>query len=256
MTLVSQIIFDAHRESNLVGINATLTSAEEAEGLRLLNRILSSTLGNEAGQNLENFPIGRNTIEFPAGYPWYTTTPSGDWYCPINKRLVLNLTETASIPFSPFAEDGSRMGVIDVSGNLSTHNVTLLGNGANIEGSSSIVLSTDGLAKEWFYRSDLGDWKLASTLATTDEWPFPEAFDDMFTIMLAMRINPRQSVPLGQETMLAFRRSARQFKARYSQVVEKPVEEALLRMAKSGPNTENRYLGFDDTDIFNRGYPW
>jgi hypothetical protein len=256
MTLVSQIIFDAHRESNLIGINATLTSPEQAEALRLLNRILSSTLGNEAGQNLETFPLGSNNISSPAGYPWYTDTPTGDWFSPVNKRLVLNLNEAATVPLSPFAEDGARMGVIDVSGNLSTYNLTLIGNGANIEGSPTLVLSEDNVGKEWFFRADQGNWKLASSLVAEDEWPFPEAYDDMFTIMLAMRLNPRQSVALGQETLQAFKRSARQFKARYSQVIEKPVEEALLRMTKSHAETGDRYNNYDDTNTFNRGFPW
>ena len=256
MTLVSQIIFDAHRESNLIGINATLTSAEETEGLRLLNRILASTLGNEAGQNLEMFPIGDNNIESPAGYPFYDTLPSGDWYAPTNARLVLNLTETATIPFSPVPEDGSRMAVLDVSSNLDTYNLLLKGNGFTIEGTNTVTLSTAGENREWFFRSDLGDWKLSSTLIASDEWPFPEAYDDMFTIMLAMRINPRQSVKLAEETMLSFRRSARQFKARYSNRVEKPVEEALLRMSKSHAETGSRHSMTDDTATFNRGYPW
>jgi hypothetical protein len=49
VTLASSIISDAYRESNLVPLVGTLTTAEQGEGLRLLNNLVLSVMGNEVG---------------------------------------------------------------------------------------------------------------------------------------------------------------------------------------------------------------
>jgi hypothetical protein len=76
MTLVSEIIRDAYRESNLIAITADPTSEEETEGLRLLNRIVSGTYGIDAGEELQVVPIGNNNISRPADYPYYNQVPA------------------------------------------------------------------------------------------------------------------------------------------------------------------------------------
>jgi hypothetical protein len=49
LTLVSEIITDAFRQSNLVAVGTTPTTEETTEALRYLNRIVKSVFGNEAG---------------------------------------------------------------------------------------------------------------------------------------------------------------------------------------------------------------
>ena len=91
MTITQQIITDAYRQSNLLSIGESPSLAQQDEGLRYLNRIVKSVFGNEAGDPLEVFPVGRNHINRPSGYPWHGTTPDNDWYVPKNTRIMLNL---------------------------------------------------------------------------------------------------------------------------------------------------------------------
>lgn len=259
MTTVTQIITDAYRQSNLLAIGATPTDAQLAEGLRYYNRIVASVLGNEAGENLQPFPIGRHNISRPSGYPWSGSVPSFDWFVPLNTRLMLNLEEAADIYLNPVPEDGSRLGVCDVSGNTATYNVVLHGNGRNIEGSPSITIATDGVDREWFFREDLGDWVRAVPLILTDESPFPTEFDDMFVTMLAMRLNPSYGVTMDVQTGEVYKRSRSQFRARYHNIIEVHSEDALIRLPRTANDRYlwgNRYGMYDPQGAFNRGYPW
>ena len=62
MATVYQIIVDAYRQSNLNAVGIAPTQLQEDEGLRYLNRIVKSVFGNEAGDRLVAFPIGREGI--------------------------------------------------------------------------------------------------------------------------------------------------------------------------------------------------
>lgn len=259
MTLVSQIITDAYRQSNLLAIGASPTTAQQTEALRYVNRIVKSVLGNEAGARLEPFPIGRNNVDRPFGYPWYDDTPSNDWFVPKDKRLVLNLDRSLTLYLHPKPDDGTRVGVSDVSDNLATYNLVLDGNGRTIEDANTLTLSTNGLNAEWFYRSDLGNWMRVTNLQLGDEFPFPEDFDDMFITMLAMRLNPAYSVEMDQQSAAVFTRSRAQFRARYKGTVEVESEEGLIRMPRVATDrdgwTRDNYYG-DPTSAFDRGLPW
>lgn len=255
MTLVSQIIVDAFRQSNLLAIGASPTSAQETEALRYLNRIVKSVFGNEAGEQLQTFPLGSNNIDRPAGYPWWGNAPPADWYVPKNQRLVLNLTDSTTIYLHPKPDPGSRIAVVDISDNLATYNLTIDGNGRSIEGSSSITLSTNGTEKEWFYRDDLGDWVLYSELDTTDQFPFPLEFEEYFIALLAMRLNPAYGAQMDGQSVAVMNRVRSQLKARYSQKIQTRSEEALLRTLGVGPYWWQGYDN-DSTALFDRGIPW
>ena len=75
MTLVSEIISDAFRLSNITRVGGSPTSDQETEALRYLNRIVKSVFGNEAGENFLPFPIGDRGISRPSEYPGWTNTP-------------------------------------------------------------------------------------------------------------------------------------------------------------------------------------
>jgi hypothetical protein len=254
MTLVSDIIRDAYRESNLIAIGTEPSGAQTDEALRLINRIVSSVYGNEEGEELTAFPLGSNDISRPAGYPWYDQAPGWDWFVPPNSRLVCNLSAALTVFLSPNPDDGDRFGVQDISGNLSTYPLTVVGNGRNISGSPSVVFSTDGTNVEYMFRGDLGDWVVVTPLEGSSLWPFPDEFDDMFVIMLAMRVNPRNDTPTAPESVAALKRSTTQFKARYRQHREVGSELGLVK------TLGNRYpYGYDNTQsesLFNSGYPY
>lgn len=253
MTLVSDIIRDAYRESNLISITADPTDAETAEALRLLNRLVASTRGQEAGEELDQILIGRHNIARPQGFPYYDGVPDSTlWYVPLNARLVLNLTSPQTVYLDPMPIDGARYAVQDKSGNLSTYNLIVHGNGRTIAGAESVTYSTNNVNTEYMYRADTGDWLAVSPLLIDDTFPFPPDFDDLFVIGLAMRLNPRNGAAIDPQSTGAYQRSMRNFKARYRQSQQMVAELALVRTL----GTRHRF--YDDTrlgnNLFNSGW--
>jgi len=259
MTLVSEIITDAYRISNLIAIGVSPTAEQQTEALRFLNRIIKSVFGNEAGDPLTAFPIGSNNITRPAGYPWWDQVPDEDWFVPKNYRLMLNLTAALSLYLHPDPDDGSRFAVNDVSGNLGTYNVNVYGNGRLIEGSNVVTLNTDGYEAEWFFRKDTANWVKYAPLISADTFPFPEEFDDYFITMLAMRLNPSYGAALSEEAVSVFKRSKRQLQARYTQNISMHSEMALIRPARVALDRDrwgSIYDLYNPSDMFNKGWPF
>lgn len=259
MTLTSQIITDAYRQSNLLPLGDSPSLAQQNEGLRYLNRIVKSVFGNEAGDAFEVFPIGRKNIQKPSGYPWWNTVPDDDWFVPKNTRVMLNLEEPVSLYLHPDPDDGSRFALIDSAKNLATYNCTIEGNGRLIENAFNVVLNTNGEDKEWFYRADLGNWLLYSPLTSNVEFPFPEEFDDYFVTLLAIRLNPSYGQGLDEQSKYIFDRSLRQLRARYTQNIPTHSELGLLRMPKVSRDRDiwgNTYRTYNPNSAFDRGWPW
>lgn len=259
MTLTSQIITDAYRQSNVLAIGTTPTAEQVDEALRYLNRIVKSVFGNEAGDPLEVFPVGRNNIQRPSGYPWWNTVPDNDWFVPKNIRIMLNLDQPVTLYLHPEPDDGSRFAVIDASETVATYNCTVEGNGRLIEGAFNLILNTDGVDKEWFYRADLGNWLLYAPLTAATEFPFPEEFDDYFITLLAIRLNPAYGVQLDAQSKLIFDRSGRQLRARYTQNIPTRSELALIRMPKVSYDRDiwgTSYRYYNPNSMFDKGWPW
>lgn len=259
MTTPYQIIVDAYRQSNLISIGVEPTQIQETEALRYLNRIVKSVFGNEAGEDLVGFPIGRNGIDRPAGWPWFEGVPAGDWFVPKNTRAMLNLTKPETLWLHPAPNNGSRFAITDASRNLSTNPVTIVGNGNLIDGSHSIVLDEDALNAEWFYRQDLASWVRYSPLILFDPFPFPEEFDDFFILMLAFRLNPAYERQLDPQSAVVLDRAKKQLKARYSQTIRTESELALRRLSRMSADRDQwgrEYTIYDPTDLFNSGWPY
>lgn len=248
MTLISEIVTDAYRETNRIAVGRTETVAEQAEGVKLLNRYIRALLGNELGDPLDSYAFGENNIDANSK-DYERTEEIVRWFVPQNRRLILNLTEAKEVNLFPFPEDGCRFAVADASDNLSTFNLTVKGNGNTIEGNTSIVLNTNGLDAQWFYREDLANWLRVSQLEADDELPFPAEFEDMFVIGLAMRLVGRQGTNLSDASIVIYNRLMTKFKARYKQTQPVPLEEALRRI------TGNRRLetSFSRQGSFERG---
>lgn len=255
MTLVSDIIQRGYRESNLIGVGMQPTTAEAAEALPLLQEIIASVYGNQVGENFQPLLIGNNNIEAPVGFPAWL--PVATWWAPLNVRLVCNLPGEQTINLSPFPQDGSRMAVIDASGNFSTNPLTLVGNGHSIEGAHSLVMNTDGLAKEWLFRADLDNWQLVTPLALTDAMPFPQEYDSFFAILLASRLNPRSGKALSIESQGALKAYREEIRARYHQVVPTISAPGVLRMSRQSVGGNGRWWGRRGSRTeFLSGRPW
>jgi hypothetical protein len=247
MTTVSDIIRDAYRETNLVAITEVPTGVQQDEGLKLFNRLISSVYGHEMGEPLLAYPVGENNVE---RNPVRDNRLEYRNYCiPSNSRLMLNLESAQTVYLPPVPKDGARFEYVDVSGNLATYNLTVVGNGNNINGADTLTVSTDGASASYVYRQDLGDWLSVAPLVSTDTFPFPPEFEDFFVIGLAMRLNPRSDVTLDEQSLTAFRRYSRIFKARYRQTKIVPVELALL-MTPVGEQRFNRDDDFDTSAFY------
>lgn len=259
MTQVSQIVTDAYRKSNLIAIGQVPSAEQQVEAVRELNRFLQGALGNEIGDPLDAFPIGRVGIAKPSGYPWWDTVPDAEWFVPKNTRLMCNLDESLDIYLHPTPDDGTRFAINDVSGSFGTLPVTIHGNGALIAGAGTLVLDESNFEGEYFYRSDLGQWMQASPLEWDTEFPFPLEFDHYFITLLAMSLNPAYGVSMDPQTAQLMARSKSKIVARYKQDVPQMSELALLRLTKTARDRDrwgSIYNTYYPSDMFNKGWPF
>lgn len=256
MTAVARIVERAFREINIVANTQNPTPMQAGEAVELLGEVVASVYGFEAGERLWPLPYGQNNIQSPQGFP-FSQFPPGEWWLPLNARLMLNLQEAFTFDLNPMPEDGSRFGIIDESDNLATYNVTVRGNGRRIEGATQLVISQDGFNAEWFYRADLGEWKRVTPLTAADEFPFPPEFDTWFITLLAMRLSPRYGANLTDATTVAMQRWQRLFKARYRQTIQKPSPLGLVRRSTQAYSDWNNQDGIgSQPGTGNTGWAW
>lgn len=257
MTTVASIINSALRETNLIPLGVVPTTAQSGEAFALLSTIVAGVLGNEAGENLNPFPLGQNEINSPAGYPWWSNELPGNVFLPTNTRIMCNLTGPGNINFHPQPHDGARMGVIDISQNFDINPLTIYGNGRSIEGDDNQVYDTAGLVRQWVYREDLANWVTVIPLNLAGEMPWPPEFDDMFIIMLAMRLNPRYGQIMHPASVQVLQKSMTKFSSRYSQSTtqQQPSEIGLLYLSNYYRyyGREGNQFG-DPNSYFNSGW--
>jgi hypothetical protein len=252
VTLVSSIITDAYRENNI--LPGTPNADQVTEALRLLNASISALYGDEAGESLVDWPLGNFGRESPEYDLAYTDRridrPT------INKRLIAVNTEAKTIYLSLQPQDGSRMALADPFGRLASVPVTLDGNGRTIENAATLTLNTNGTYREWFYRADLGNWMRLSSLATTDQMPFPEDFDNFFVTMLNMRLNPRNGRAMDEQSAFVFKSERKKFVARYLQSMPLEILDDISWPFMSTQSYDQQ-REFSSDRAFNRGsYFW
>jgi len=259
MTAVSSIITSALRETNLIPLGVTPDTNQINEAFTLLTTIVQGVLGNEAGEHLNPMPLGQDNIESPTGYPWWANDLPGNIFVNTNVRLMCNLTGPGNAKFHPRPHDGARMGVVDCSNNFNENPLTVYGNGRLIDGETSQVLETPGLSQEWTYREDMGSWITVTPLSLTGEMPWPPEFDDMFIILLAMRLNPRYGQVIHPASAETLKNAMQRFSAKYTQSTsQSPSEDGLLYLTnyyRFYGRFANRQYG-DPADYFNSGFPY
>lgn len=250
MTLISVILADAYRETNILPLGKDLTASQTAEALRLLNNIFYGIAGNEQGENFQDFPLGnfgRQQLDRIDLSSLYFSNP------PINRRL-LALNEAAMTVYMPVQPiDGSRIAVRDPFSRLAAFPVTLDGNGRTVGSAATQLLNTDGLDRIYFYRADKGDWVQVTEKVEADEMPFPREFDDMFTILLALRLNPRYGRELSAESADALKRGKQAFVNRYLQSEPLAINDDISWPFLSLQSYGNNDLAYGSTAAFNRG---
>lgn len=251
MTLISSIIKDAFRETNIFGLRKVLDAEQTAEALRLYNGNIRAIYGDEAGEGLTDWPLGSFNYESPNyGLPY---TEYDVNHPTINRRLIVTNTEAKTVYLTPFPQDGARMAIADPFGRLSTVPVTIDANGRTIEGNPTLLLDVDGTFTEWFYRADLGQWVKISALTAIDENPFPDDFDNFFIIGLAMRLNPRYGREMDGQSALVFKSERRKFVARYLQSQPLELDDSLSWPFMSLQSYDQQ-REFSSNRAFNRGW--
>lgn len=217
MTLVSEILSNGYRESNVTADAQILTASQTTAALARLQAVLLSCLGADLGYIMEDWNATDTGVIKPNGVPLPTADFATFTVTP-NSRLMFNLANAATYKLDPQPQDGQRVSIVDVAGNFATHPLTVNPNGRKFGGAGgNTVLSTNNLAQQWVYRSDVADWVSIDPLDPTDEFPFPADFDDYFSILLAQRLNPRSGRQLDQQSMDRYQAQEMQFVNRYTQ---------------------------------------
>lgn len=251
MTLISSLIGDAFREANILPLGKAPTDNQATEALRLFNALLNAIYSNDAGEDLADWPLGTFGAESPnyaLPYTDYAIT-----HPDLNQRLIATNTVAKTIYLTPYPQDGARMGIADPFGRLAAFPVTLDANGRTIVGAATLVLNTNGLFREWFYRADLGQWVQLSQKLATDQNPFPADFDNFFITLLALRLNPRYGRMMDDQSMAIFKASRRQFIARYLQSRPLEIDDSVSWpfMSTQGYAQQRE---FSSNRAFNRGW--
>jgi hypothetical protein len=239
VTSVNTIITAAFRKGQLTAIVSTPSAAEQAEALAMLNPIILSSVGFEAGEDLADLNIG-GTYDQSA----YCST-----YVPMNARLVLNQTAARTLKLDPQPYEGQRLAIADASGNLATYNLILDGNGRKIEGAATLTLSTNSDARQWLYRADTANWVKITELLTSDDMPFPTEFDQYFINRLATELNPQNGVTTAPEVVASMQKNEAKLRARY----RKPRPQQDMPSGLLGSSRGAYGLSVND---FNAGRTW
>lgn len=251
MTLISSLITDAYRESNIIPLRKVPDAVMVTEALRLYNQNVLSIYGGEAGENLADWTLGAFGVDQPGITD--PRTPDMIQRPSINRRLIATSTTALTVYLTPWPQDGSRMGIIDPFGRLAAFPVTLDANGRTIEGGATKVLNTNGMSQEWFYRADKGDWVKLTSLLSTDDNPFPAEFDVFFYIGLAMRLNPRYGREMDPQTASVFKSQRNQFMARYLQAQPLELDDSISWPFMSTQGYDQQ-RAFSSNSAFNRGW--
>lgn len=230
MTTIRTIIGDSLREAGIIEVGDEPEAPIFEEALRRINTLYKSLFGNELGDPYTTYNYGTSGLTNVFAQFEDQSSNIDSTYVPQNTRLVLNNDSAVTLYLAPNPRDGARLAIIDNAGNLATYNVTLSGNGRLIESTASVVLSTNSLKREWFYRADLGSWTRVSDLLADDESPLPGEFDDFLVTLMALRLNPRHGATTSDEMIEVLKRIRTIFRARYRQVTEEDSELGLQRM--------------------------
>jgi hypothetical protein len=255
MTRVADIIREGFRESQLLNEFQSATPTQTSLALARLQNVVSSAYGFEVGEPLSDWPVGTEGIHQPQGVLWQQLV----WERPhINARLIAASADAQTIYLPARPYDGSRIALIDPASRLAAAPITLDAQGRTIEGAATYVGNTNGLTKIWFYRADLGNWAALTPLTLIGDFPFPPEWDDYFTTMLAMRVNPRYGRSMTQESLAALGRSLSMLQARYKQSQSVGVSAALLNLSPHYNSGDNRVRPYAEgaEQIGDRGWGW
>jgi len=226
MTTVAQIITDAYQLPNIVAMSAIPTAGEQAKGLRYLNRIFNSTLGNELGGSLSSYNLGQTGLISSEHTSLFTL--QHPYLLPANSKIDARLDTSLTVYLNPNPMDGERVAVQDVGETFASNVLTISANGKKIENTSSVVLTTSGTNSAWFYRADLSNWVKITNLELSDEFPLPPEFEEYFITMLSLRLSASEDVGMTSSIQYIMKEVAKRMRARYKQTAAVDLPSGLV----------------------------
>lgn len=168
----------ALRKIRVIGQGETPTSADLTACLDSLNKLIAELVGFGGSH-----PI--RTLTLDTSYELSPREPAIRLLCRHSSPITITLPSVDNMELY----DGMRVGIVDVSNNAATYNITLARNSWLLEGGTSdLTLSTNNINRLWMFRADLGDWKRATDLAADDTLPFPTDLDLSMALILAQRL--------------------------------------------------------------------
>lgn len=221
MSTIDELIAAAFRTDNLIAVGTSPTTAQGVEALARLNALVTFQYDKLINGLVQDWPVPSpsRTAPVASNYPFEPgandLTTAQQPYPPVNARLVskVAVATTIYLPYEP--NDGAQMTYVDL-GNSAI--VTLSGNGRKIEAATSVALAVSGTSpKRWFYRADLGEWKLVATLAGSDASPFPASVDDFLILSLYKRLCAGFGKVPSDQANMNFNEAEEGFKRRYRQ---------------------------------------
>ena len=211
MSSVQYLIQAAYREGNLVPVGQQPTAAEQNEAVDAVNRTITNMLALERSANFYDFMA--------------VAAVTGTVALTKHTRIVLL--------FPAPADDGARMALIP--GVIATGTLTLSGNGFTIGGAATKSSVGPAVASLWFFRADIGDWRLVKPLALADDFLFPPEFDDFFATVIAARLAPRYGKTVTVETQAVIQAGIAAFAARYFQGGRLNIAATNLQASAASP---------------------
>lgn len=253
MTQVAEILEKAFFEAGLTTELQYSTPTQIQNAMQTLDGIIKFLYGTDVGEQLQPWPLGNFGRASQS-----RMTPSGVMltYPPINSRLVATNEEPLTVKLSVNPSPGARMAILDPYNRLQFFPITLDGNGRTIENAATVLLDTDGMNALWLYRDDLGNWAKVVPLLITDDMPFPEEYDQMFVIMMAMRLNPAYGRNISSVQAQFLKEYRQQFVNRYLQSAPLQIDPSIsFPTQQSYDNFAQAWWG-GSTEAFNRGWDW
>lgn len=216
MTTCREIVRAAFEEYGGVAQGEEPSAAEARFALVRLNALLAGLAGMGVGEPLADAAVSSSgTLE-------------------ANRRAVVTGLAgpiVLTLPAAP--QNGARVQLVDAEGAFAAKPVTLARNGRKLEGAASdLVCNTAGFSRTWMYRADLADWRRVETLTLADDFPYPAETEEAFTLLLALRLAPRDGMALSAESQAALRRGMSGLRARYRQRTAVRADEGVLRLSR------------------------
>jgi len=227
MTTASELVTQAYRDGNLIGIKDAPTSEQMTEGLDLLGDYFESLLGYELGEFNFDWPTPPSTTSpVPARFPLLPLgreLPSDVWpYPPSNVRVLLSIVANTTIFLPQDPDDGARILLVNLD-SASTFSLTIEGNGRLIQGAAKITeLATALDQRHLFYRADLGGWQVIAEFISTTDSPLPRLYDRLLSMGTLEYLMPRYGKDITSVQQKTMRRLVKRLKSQYRQSVGQP----------------------------------